>query len=815
MATLREDVRFAARILRKNAGFTTVAVLTLALAIGANTAIFSVVNGVLLRPPPFHEPERLYQVVRQDLSRDNAPVSVPQYTFLSSQAQPFSQLMAFPAFNSGFNLSAERGPERLQGVRVTQTFFGVLGVRPVLGRDFLPEEDRVGGPRAVILGHELWQRRFGGRADIVGQSLALDGEGYTIVGIAPRGFQYPEQAQLWAPLQLDLDTTETTHYLTVIARLKPGVEPSRVASLVYEQGVRLSALRPKAVLAGNKLSAMELQALAARATRPALLVLLGAVGLVLLVACVNLANLQLARATSRERELALRTALGASPGRLVRQLLTESALLSGAGGVLGLLLAVVALPALLVLAPDGLPPPETFRIDGPVLAFTCGVSMLAGLLFGVFPAWQATQLEPRGSLQRGAHGTTAGVHGSRTRKLLVVSEVALSVILLIGAALLAKSFVLLSAVDPGVDGRQVLTMKLALPEGRYGRVEEFEAFTQRVLERVQRLPGVEAAGFTLTLPFEQGARLDLTYTDDARGEAFDGRLVHYRPVTRGYFEALKLRLVRGRLLDDLDRRSSAQVAVINESAARQYWPGQEPLGQRFVLGRSIAYLMEKEPREVIGIVSDVHELGLRAEPPPMVYVPLGQISAPLHGRFLQLSPQNLLVRASGAPSSVFAAVQREVWQVDPLQSVEQGPLMEELVARLVAPERFNTLLMGLMAGLALVLAAMGVYGVLSYSVNQRARELGVRMALGATRAQVVWLVLRQGLAMVAVGVAVGVAGAFGLSRLLTHLLYSVSAWDAAVFLTAPAVLVGVALVATWVPAMRASRVDPMVALRSE
>jgi putative ABC transport system permease protein len=536
------------------------------------------------------------------------------------------------------------------------------------------------------------------------------------------------------------------------------------------------------------------------------------VGLVLLIACVNLANLQIARAATRERELAVRSALGASPGRLARQLLTESLLLSGVGSALGLLLAVFSLPALLSLAPARLPELGEIRVDGAVLAFTLGLSLLAGLLFGVWPAWQAFRLEPRGPLQLSASSTTTGVKGSLTRRLLVVSEVAFSAILLIGAALLAKSFLLLSGVSPGVDSHGVLTMKLALPEARYARPEQLEAFVQRVVERVRSLPGVEAAGFALTLPFESGIRLDYSYV--AKGEE-GGGLVHYRPVTRGYFEALKIELVRGRLVDDLDQHASAPVAVINEAAARRYWPDKEPVGQRILLGRSIPYLTEPAPREIIGVVRDVYELGLRTEPPPMVYVPLGQVPAALNARFLRLSPQRLLLRAPGASSALFEAVQREVSQVDALMPVAPSEPMEELVSGLVAVERFSTLMMGLMAGLALVLAAMGVYGVLSYTVNQRARELGVRMALGATRAQVVWLVLRQGLGLVGVGMVLGVAGALGLTRLLTHLLYEISPLDAPAFSSALGVLLAVALVATWLPAMRASRVDIMVTLRSE
>jgi predicted permease len=817
MAALREDLRFATRLLRKNPGFTGVAVLTLALAIGANTAIFSVVNGVLLRPLPFPEPERLLRVVRQEPDERTNPISVPQYAFLAAQAQPFSKLTAYPAINSGFNLSGEGTPERVLGARVTQSFFEVLGVQPALGRGFLPEEDVPGGALVVVLSHELWQRRFGAGPGVLGQPLLLNSEPYTIVGIAPPGFGFPEEAELWTPLQLDLAKVDQAHYLAVIGRLKPGEDPEQVDAQVRAQAEQLRALKPGTLIPGVTLKAHELQAFTARRVRPALLVLLGAVGLVLLIACVNLANLQLARASRRERELGLRTALGASPGRLARQLLTESVVLSGIGGGLGLLLAGWALPVLLSLAPASLPLPGSIRIDGVVLAFTFGVSVLSGLLFGVLPAWQASQLEPRASLQVSAPSATTGAKASRTRRLLVVSEVALSVILLIGAALLAKSFVALRGTDPGFDARNVLTMKLSLPTARYGSLEAFEAFTQQVLERGQAVPGVEAVGFALTLPFDPGAQVDIVthgrHPDPATTEA-QGKLL-YRPATRGYFEALKIEQRKGRLFDALDRHGSAPVAVINETAARRFWPGKDPVGEFVTLGRALPDFTDPVPREIIGVVGDVREGGLHAEVPPIIYVPLGQVTPMLHAYLLRLVPQSLVLRISGDTEALVSAVKREIWAVDPLQPVVDVASMEELVTRSIGTRRFTTLLMGLLAGLALVLAAVGIYGVISYTVSQRSRELGIRMALGATRAQVVWLVLRQGLATVGIGLVLGVAGAFGLTRLVSRLLDYVGELDPLAFLVAPAVLLAVALVATWLPARRASRMDPMVALRSE
>jgi predicted permease len=813
MSELRDDLRFAARLLRKSPGFTAVALLTLALAIGANTALFSVVSGVLLRPLPFLEPEQLFLVVRRTPDGTPTPTSVPQYAFLSGQDRPFSRMAAWPALTSGFNLSEEALPERVPGKRVTRSFFEVLGVQLALGRGFLPEEDVPGGPRVVVVGHGLWQRRFAGRSDILGRSLLLDGEPYTIVGVAPPGFAYPEQAQLWIPLQLDMTSTEDAHYLTVIGRLKPEVDPAQVGSLIKSQGEQLRALRSAAVRPGFWMDAVELQLAMTRFVRPALLVLLGAVGLVLLIACVNLANLQLARATARERELAVRAALGASPSRIARQLLTESVLLSGAGGVLGLLLASAALPALLMLAPMGPFLRDRIHVDGHVLLFTLGVSVLTGMIFGLLPAWQVSRLDPRGSLQVSAWRSTTAAAVGRVRRVLVVAQMALALILLIGASLLVKSFVALIDTAPGIDARNVLTMKLAPPETRYGKPEAFEAFIQGVLGRVRALPGVQAVGFAVTLPFQPGNRLDFTiHGGEQRGDAQGVGEALFRPVTGGYFQALKIELASGRLLDDQDTHGSMPVAVINEATARRYWPGENPVGKYITIGTGIPQLADKVPREIIGVVRDVHELGLHAAPPAIVYIPLGQMSVPFIARTLRLEPLSLLLRGSGEHA---AAVQGEIRAVDAMLPVSDILPMEELGSRSLGTWRFTTTMMGLMAGLALVLAAVGIYGVLSYLVSQRTREIGVRLALGASRGQVVWLVLRQGLLTVGVGVALGVAGAFALARLIEQSLYAVSPLDPLAFFVASGVLVGVALAAMGLPAWQASRVDPMVALRYE
>jgi predicted permease len=817
MGEVREDLRFALRLLRKSPGFTCVVLLTLALAIGANTALFSVVNGVLLRPPPFSEPERLFLVFGRTQAGGTLPLSVQQYAFLHGQSEPFSRLAAYRGSAVSFNLSGEGMLESVPGGRVTQPFFEVLGVSPVLGRGFLPEEDVEGGPRVVVLSHGLWQRLFGASPTVLGRSITLNREPHTIVGVAPPGLKLPAGAQLWTPLRLDLAAAEDARHLTVLGRLKPEVDPAQVVARIRAHGEQLRVSRPGTLEPQTWLEAEMLQSATTGHVRPTLLVLLGAVGMVLLIACVNLANLQLARATGRERELALRRALGARPGRIARQLLTESVLLSGMGGLLGLLLAGGTLPALVALAPQLPPLPERVLLDKTVLAFTFGLSVFTGLLFGLLPAWQASRVEPQGSLQVSAWRATSRPAGSRMRRLLVVSEVALAVILLIGASLLLKSFALLSGVEPGIDTKHVLTMKLSQHEARYGDPQALGTFNRRVLERVRALPGVEAAGFSLALPFESGSWIDLAIQQrpSAGGDFQDVEAALYRPVTGGYFDALKIGLVRGRLLDDQDRPGSPPVVVINESAARRYWPGQDPIGQRVLLGRSPIHTADPEPREIIGVVRDVRDTGLHQEPPATIYPPLWQMPAELLFLSLRVRPESLVVRAVGEPASLAAAVRREIHGVDPLQPVMDVQPMERIMSRSLGSQRFNTLLLGFMAGLALVLSAVGIYGVLAQWVSQRTHELGVRMALGATRGGVLWLVLRQAMLLVAVGVGLGVVGALGLTRLLSHLLYSVSALDPAVFVAAPAVLVLVALGATWPPARRATRVDPAEALRTE
>lgn len=817
------NIRYAARVLLRTPGFTIVAVLTLALGIGANTAIFSVVNGLLLRPLPFAEPEELVQIQR-DFSEGRAPtVAIPKFLYCRDHNDVFESVAAYDTLGSGFNITGEGAPERITGSRVSHEFFGVFGVRPALGRDFAPEEDRPGAPRVAILSHDLWQRRFGGERSIVGQVVRLNGEGYTIVGVAPASFRYPATAELWTPQEIDPTSREKANYLEVTARLKEGVSLERAESAMKVITERYRKAYPDMMTENEAFVAVSLRERLYGRLRPALLVLLGAVGCVLLIACVNVANLQLARSAARRREIAVRTALGAGTWRIFGQLLTESVVLALAGGAAGLLVGFWILKPLVALSPvDALGPAGTAAlppvgIDARVLAFTFALSLVAGLLFGLVPAIQAARANLRETLQEGTTRATGGARGL-ARRLLVVSEVALALILITGAALLTKSFAGLLGTDPGFEPEGVVTMKLSLPEARYGDPEALERFGRQLAERVEGLPGVRSASLASSLPMELGPDLPFAIMGKwPGGDSLEGAGgAQFRGMTPGYFETLGLRLARGRFLGPGDHAHSEPVALINEAAARRYWQGDDPLGSRIRVGVPVTVeLADKTPRRIVGIVKDVRESGLDEEPPPILYVPAGQVAPPAVAMLVRLLPVSLIVKVEGSPEGLGESLRKQVWAIDPQQPVGEIATMEQVVTRSLGSHRFNVLLMACLALLALALAGVGIYGVLSYLVTQRTREIGVRMALGASARNVLQMVVGQGLTPVLIGVAIGTAGAFGLTRLLAGLLVGVSATDVTSFVLAPVVLTVVALLASTVPARRASRMDPLLALRRE
>lgn len=826
MNLLLQDLRYATRMLAKTPGFTAVALITLTLAIGANTAIFSIVNGMLIQPLPFSEPNELIQFMRGlEQGALSGSVSVPKYLYWQENSRDlYEGVAAFDNLGSGFNMAGDGTPERLIGSRVTHEFFGVFDARPVLGRDFVAEEDRPGAPKVAILSHGLWQRRFAADRTLVGKTIQLNGEAYTVVGVAPEGFKYPATAELWTPFQMERASLDKGHYFEVVGRLKAGVSFAKAKASAQVVGKRFMALHPDSGPPQETLALLTLRDRLYGRLRPVLYILLGAVGFVLLIACVNLANLQLARAAGRQREIAIRSVLGAKSSQIVRQLLTESVLLSVVGGLLGLLAGMWIVKPLLALSPPEVERLTPIGIDGTVLAFTFGLALLAGLLFGVVPALQSARVNLNEPLKEGTTRTTGGVRGSLMRRFLVISEVALALVPLTGAVLLVKSFSGVVQTDPGFEPKNVLTMKLSLPEARYGKPESLEAFSRDVVERVESLPGVRSASVAITLPLEGGPDLPFIIEGKYAGGMGDDDpgigSAQYRASTPGYFEALQIPLSRGSSFTDRDSAKAPLVAVINEAAAKKYWPGENPVGHRLHIGPPfVPELGDPQPREIIGVVHNVRETGLDAEAPAIVYVPLAQVPTTILGMMLRLIPVSLVVKSEREVPGLATAVQKQIWTVDATQPVNDVRLMEEVVSRSLGRQRFAAMLLGGLALLAVVLAGIGIYGVLSYLVAQRTREIGVRMALGASAKNVLGMVVRQGLVSVLIGVAAGIGGAWALARYLggqiANLLAGGTATDPVTFILAPTVLAIIALFASVIPAHRASQMDPLVALHRD
>jgi putative ABC transport system permease protein len=818
--SLWKDLRYAARGLAREPGFSAIAVLTLGLAIGANTAIFSVADGLLLRPLPLPRADRLVLVIRHFPDGETDSVSAPKFFFLRQRMQPvFSRTAAYENLGTGFNLVGDGLPERIRGAHVTADFFPTIGVQPLLGRNFLAEEDRPGARRVAVLSHRLWVRRFAADPRVLGRQLQLSGETYTVVGVMPASFRFPAVAELWTPFDLDPASVNDANYFDFLGRLRDGVS-SRTA---YAAAKTLT--RPYAEAFPRQLDPHEsfgVQALQERLygrVRPALLVLLAAVGAVLLIACVNVANLQLARAAARQREIAIRAALGAGRWRIVRQLLTESVLLALAGGAAGLLLAAAAIRPLLAMSPVQIDRLAPVGIDGRVLAFTLVISLASGLLFGLVPAAQPARANLHEPLKEGGNRSTGGAGRPWLRRALVVSEVALSLVLITGATLLVHSFVGLLQQPPGFDTANVLTMKLSLPPVKYGSAAAAERFSSQVVQRIEALPGVLAATVTTTLPLEPGP--DLSFKILGRkgpGEDGNGNYdADFRATTPDVFRVLRVPVLRGRGFTAADRLGAPLVALINRQAARRWWPNEDPIGQRIFIGEDAKNPVDRGPRTIVGIVGDTRDEGLDKKVPPLLYVPLGQLQDSLVALIFQLLPVSVAVRTAAASPALTAAIQKQIWAVDAAQPINDVKTMEEIRGASLGSRRFTTTLLGLLALLALTLAAVGIYGVLSYLVQQRTREIGVRLALGASAAAVLRMVLRQGMGAVLLGVGIGLAGAFAVSRLLGSwgLLVGVTPRDPFSFILTPAILVVIAILASSIPAHRASRLDPLIALRQE
>jgi putative ABC transport system permease protein len=799
MDTFIQDLRYGARMLFRQPTFTAIAVLALALGIGANTAIFSVVNAILLRPLPYADPERIVRVEEMhEAAGGPSGLTYACFLDLSAESKSLDSVSAYRLWN--FNLTSEGEPEQTGGALVSAAFFPALGVKPALGRFILPEEDQPGNNKVVVLGHGLWQRRFGSDPNIIGTTVKVNYESHTVIGVMPPDFKFPDRADLWVPLAPTggLRSNRRAHLLTVIARLKQGVTTRQAESELGAIAQEVERQNP-GVDPGLTFNILGLQQRLVAPVRPALLVLFGAVGLVLLIACTNVASLLLARATTREKEIAIRAAVGASHFRLIRQLLTESIMLAGLGGLLGSVLARWSVDLIIAFSPGDIPRLEEVSVDGRVLAFTLVSSLLTGVIFGLAPAIESSRVDLNKSLKEGAR--TSSGSGNRLRNLLVVSEVAFALVLLIGAGLLISSFRRLLDVNPGFNPKNVLTMQLYLSGSKYSEDPQISEFLKHVLDRIKVVPGVVSAGLVNSLPITGGVATDFEIV--GRPETIkEEPTADIRIIDPDYFRVMEIPLLKGRLFGERDSADAPKVMIINDAMARQYWPGEDPLGKHVTMkdwGDPLT-------GEIVGVVGDIKANGLQTESRAMIYWPYPQFPS---------SFNRVVIRTSVDPVSVAAAVRSQVWSIDKEQPISDIKTMDQVLSQSVAQRRFNMLLLGGFAGVALLLTAVGIYGLISYSVTQRTREIGLRMALGARRQDILKLVMARGLLLVLLGVGIGIAGAFALTRVMESLLFGVGARDPLTFAVIPLVMVGVALGACFIPARRATKVDPGVALRYE
>ncbi len=814
MDALLGELRYTLRRLIKTPGFTFTVVLTLALGIGANTAIFSVINTVLLRPLPYRQPDRLVTVehLYPSLNGLEAPVSVPGFRDYREKARVFENM----AVQSGWaaNLTGIGEPERLTGSQVTGHFFATLGVPAYLGRTLLPDEDQAGRNHVVVLSHGLWQRLFGGERSAVSKTISLNGEPFEIVGVMPPTFRnfFGTSVELWAPIvfrpEQFVDNARTNEWLSLTARLKEGVSLEQARAEMANLATQLKQQYPDNYPPDWNLIVTTLNETATGNIKPALLTLLGAVGFVLLIACANVANLLLARAAARQKEIAVRTALGATRWQLIRQLLTESVILSLLGGALGLLLAFWSVESLVALN-SSLPRASEIGIDGAVGMFTLGVSVLTGLLFGLIPAIQMSGADLHGTLKEGGRSATTDRRGHTARRVLVAAEVALALTLLTGAGLLIKSFARLQKVDPGFDPDNLLTLNLALPQSKYPSDTLQIAFFDQVLPRLAAVPGVRAAGATSVMPFGGNWSTGSFQIEGIQvPDGQPGPWGDIRIVSPDFLKTLGAPLLKGRFFTEADGPGAPRVAVIDEEFVQRYWPKEEPLGKRITFGPP-AGAPDSAPNEyieIVGVVGHTAHEGLDADARIQLYLPYRQVGV----EFMAVA-----VRTQGDPLGSLGAVKEAIRSIDRDLAVSQVRTMDELLEQSVGQRKFAMLLIGLFSALAVLLASIGIYGVMSYSVTQRSRELGVRMALGAAKSDVLRLVLRQGMTLVVIGAAIGLAAALSLTRLITSQLFAVRATDPMTFVGVTLLLGTIALVANLLPALRATRVDPVQALREE
>jgi len=816
MGDLSKDVRHALLMFRKNPGFTIAAVAALALGIGANTAIFSVVNTVLLKPLAYPDADRMVKFLAPSSVIANDLHNIPEFHFFERQTKVFQEVAAFDNAGPGFNLTGSR-PEQVHGIHVTEGYFRLYGAPVAVGRTFTTQEDSPHGGKETVLSYGLWQRRFGGDPSIVGKSISLGNEPYTVVGVTGKDFVGDVQADLWLPFQFEPASTDMNDFFFVTGALRPGITVAQANAALQAASPEYHREHPdtdpRALFRVGPLRDSIIGD-----AQNSLMMMLGAVALVLLIACANVANLLLVRATVRKREFAIRSALGAGRARIVRQLLTESVLLSLAGGILGMALGSAGMRALLAVSPAGLPrigeDGSAIGIDWRVLGFTLAVSLLTGILFGLLPAFNASRADLASTLKESGSRSGTGFREGKARSLLVVSEVSLALVLLIGAALLIRTLVALRDVDPGFDAHNVLAMEMSLNGPLYQKTAGITQLLRSGRERLNAMPGVEVAAAAYWLPID---------VEDGMPFQIIGRPVEknccgsaWMSITPGYLGLFRIPILRGRDFTENDKAGAPGVALINQALAKELWPNEDPVGQHILCGQGIGPDFDGEPeRQIVGIVADFHEGGLGKPADPLMIAPIAQVPDGYAAAYSNIQPLFWLVRTRGDPHPQIPGIAEQLRIASNGFPVAHIRTMDEVMGHSTARQNFNMLLLTIFGAVALVLAAIGIYGLMAFSVAQRTQEMGIRMALGADRDAIRGLVVWQGMRLAIVGLVLGVVTAFALTRLIASVLFQIKPWDPAAFVAAPIVLFVVALVAVWLPAARASRIDPIEALRTE